>query len=59
MPGDILIDGVPMEDGDKFILGGLDTLDQKKDFYYVYFRIKSNRGVVEGGHMRKLMQMTI
>ena len=39
-----MIDDVHMDEDAKFILNGLDTLDQKKDFYYVYFRMRSIRG---------------
>ena len=41
MLGDIVIDDVHMDEDAKFILSGLDTLDQKKDFYLVYFRMRS------------------
>ena len=40
MLGEIVIDGVRMEDGDKSLLGELDTLAIKKEFWYVYFNTK-------------------
>ena len=47
MVGEIVIDGVRMEDGDKSILAGLDTLDQRKDFMLVYLYMHKIRGCGE------------
>ena len=40
MVGDIVIDGIHMDEDAKLILSDLNTSDEKRDFYLVYFRMR-------------------
>ena len=44
MVGEIFIDGIRMEDGDREILEGCKTYEERKEFWLVYYKMKHIRG---------------